>query len=309
MAREIRSVEDVLRLLDGMVAPGISTGGWDGFYADRDVPFSVDKPDENLVSWVSQGLISPGRALDVGCGPGRNARWLAEQGFEVDAVDMSSTAIAWARERTPAGASVTFHCGNVFETPLRGGYDLVYDSGCFHHLAPHRRLSYVALLRRALVPGGHFGLVAFGDGGSAMSDSEVYAQGSLGGGLAYSAVELRDIFAEFDVVEQRVMAEQPEDSALFGKSFLRTALFRARASRARDARATVLRGLLRAYDHRRELLDALWASADLESAQAAVERVLDVSEPQARAVLDLQLRRLTPWQRELLREELDQLDG
>ncbi|GHF00473.1 hypothetical protein GCM10017786_36650 [Amycolatopsis deserti] len=298
MTREIRSAEDVLRLLDGMVAPGVSP--------DRSGPFLVDKPDENLVSWVERGLIQPGRALDVGCGAGRNARWLAARGFDVDAVDMSAEAISWARERTPAGAAVTFHRGNVFEMSLRGGYDLVYDSGCFHHLAPHRRLSYVEMLRRALAPGGHFGLVTFGDGGSALSDSEVYAQGSLGGGLAYSAEDLREIFAGFDLVEQRVMADQPEDSELFGKSILRTALFRSRASRAREDRATVLRGLLAVYERRRELVDALWESTDPASAQAAVERVLGVSELQARAVLDLQLRRLTPWQRELIREQLEE---
>ncbi|ROS42061.1 class I SAM-dependent methyltransferase [Amycolatopsis thermoflava] len=93
MSREVRSLEDVLRLLDGMVAPGVRGGGWDGFYADRDVPFGVDKPDENLVAWIERGLIPPGRALDVGCGPGRNARYLAAQGFDVDAVDISPTVI------------------------------------------------------------------------------------------------------------------------------------------------------------------------------------------------------------------------
>ncbi|WP_020419368.1 bifunctional 2-polyprenyl-6-hydroxyphenol methylase/3-demethylubiquinol 3-O-methyltransferase UbiG [Amycolatopsis sp. ATCC 39116] len=301
MSREIRSLEDVLRLLDGMVAPGVRGGGWDGFHADRDVPFGADKPDENLVAWIEGGLIEPGRALDVGCGAGRNARYLAAQGFDVDAVDISPTAIEWAAGEP----GVRFHCGNIFEVSLRGAYDLVYDSGCFHHLAPHRRLSYVDMLRRSLAPGGYFGLVSFGDGGAELSDSEVYEQGSTGGGLAYSAADLREIFGELDVVEQRDMAEQPEDSELFGKSGLRTALFRARGRRAREDRATVLRGLLAVYDQRHDLVDALWEATD---PQAAVQEVLGVSELQARAILDLQLRRLTPWQRDLLREDLARLE-
>ncbi|MEV7520553.1 hypothetical protein [Streptomyces sp. NPDC091371] len=74
MDRTIRTVEDVLSLLDGLFAPGAdrwTTGAadwWDGFYADRSkpVPFFVAKPDENLVSYLDRDLISPGRALDLG---------------------------------------------------------------------------------------------------------------------------------------------------------------------------------------------------------------------------------------------------
>ena len=97
MDRNIRTVEDVLRLLDGLFAPqadrwSADAGSWwDGFYADRSkpVPFFAAKPDENLVSYLDRGLVSGGRALDLGCGPGRNAIHLASHGFEVDAVDLS----------------------------------------------------------------------------------------------------------------------------------------------------------------------------------------------------------------------------
>ncbi|RAJ70333.1 tellurite resistance protein TehB [Streptomyces sp. Amel2xB2] len=107
MDRDIRSVEDVLRLLDGLFEEGADrwTAGaaswWDGFYTDRErpVPFFAERPDENLVSYTERGLLTPGRALDLGCGPGRNALWLAALGFEVDAVDLSPTAVAWAEER------------------------------------------------------------------------------------------------------------------------------------------------------------------------------------------------------------------
>lgn len=97
MDRDIRTTEDVLRLLDSLFAPDADRwtddagSWWDGFYADRSkpVPFFVDKPDENLVAYLDRGLITPGRALDLGCGPGRNALHLASLGFEVDAVDLS----------------------------------------------------------------------------------------------------------------------------------------------------------------------------------------------------------------------------
>ncbi|MFD3661905.1 class I SAM-dependent methyltransferase [Streptomyces sp. NPDC058659] len=239
--RDIRTVEDVLRLLDGLFAPSAdrwSEGGagwWDGFYADRDkpVPFFVAKPDENLVSYVEQGLLPVGgKALDLGCGPGRNALHLASLGFDVTAVDLSPAAIAWAEERArEAGAeSVRFVCGDAFAAPLDGPYDLVYDSGCFHHLPPHRRVSYLALLDRVLAPGGHFALSAFAAGeggmGSELPDADFYRQGKLDGGLAYTDAELRALFAELTEIDVRRMRDEPTTSPTFGEPFLWTALFR-----------------------------------------------------------------------------------
>ncbi|MBQ0988008.1 class I SAM-dependent methyltransferase [Streptomyces sp. F63] len=240
MDRNIRTVDDVLKLLDGLFAPGAdrwTAGGasfWDGFYSDRSksVPFFAAKPDENLVSYLDRGLIAPGRALDLGCGPGRNALFLASAGFEVDAVDLSPTAIAWAEERAAeAGADIRFHCGDAFELTAAelpdGCYDLVYDSGCFHHLPPHRRVSYLALLDRALAPGGHVALTCFAAGamGSELPDAAFYREGGLQGGVAYTPESLRRIFSDFTETELRRMRDELPDSPAFGEPFLWTALF------------------------------------------------------------------------------------
>jgi len=240
MDRSMRTVDDVLRLLDGLFAPEADrwTAGaaswWDSFYADRakPVPFFVAKPDENLISYLDRGLITPGRALDIGCGAGRNAVHLASAGFEVDAVDLSPTAIAWATDRArEVGADVQFHCGDAFAltaTDLGGPYDLIYDSGCFHHLPPHRRISYLALLHRALATGGHLGLTCFAAGGMGceLSDADLYRHFRLDGGLAYTPESLRWIFADLTQVELRRMHDEPPESSCFGEPFLWTALFR-----------------------------------------------------------------------------------
>jgi SAM-dependent methyltransferase len=246
MDRNIRTVDDVLALLDGLFAPEADrwtergAAWWDDFYADRAkrVPFFVAKPDENLATYLDRGLISAGRALDLGCGPGRNALHLARRGFEVDAVDLSPAAIEWARERAgEAGMAeatrLRFHCGDAFAlagTELTGPYDLIYDSGCFHHLPPHRRISYLALLDGLLAPGGLFALTCFaaGEMGSELPDADLYRQTEprLHGGLAYTPESLRRIFSHLAEIELRRMRDEPQESPYFGESFLWTGLFR-----------------------------------------------------------------------------------
>ena len=222
----IYSTDDVLRMLDALLAD--RDGAWWGeFFADRakPCPFFVDWPDENLAAWFSEGLLAPGRVLELGCGNGRDATYLAGLGCRVDAIDFSPAAIDWARERaTSAGAAVTFQCCSIFAADVaEGSYDLVYDSGCFHHLPPHRRKDYVELVARALKPGGSFGLVCFRpEGGSGYTDQQVYERASLGGGLGYSADSLRALWdrAPFSLRVLRQMNKTGGQGPYFGEDFL-----------------------------------------------------------------------------------------
>jgi SAM-dependent methyltransferase len=208
--------DDLARLLDAFLES--RDGFWDRFYADRAAPcpFFVDEPDENLVAW---GL-PPGRALELGCGNGRNAAFLARRGWRVDAVDLSSTALAWARERT-AGLDVRFQQCSVFDARVEpGAYDLVYDCGLFHHLPPHRRPDHRALVERALAPGGRFGLVCFRpEGGSGLTDAQVYERRTVGGGLGFDEPQLRALWNRppFALRELRPMRGGGEH---FGEEFL-----------------------------------------------------------------------------------------
>ncbi|WP_255304283.1 class I SAM-dependent methyltransferase, partial [Streptococcus sobrinus] len=75
-------------MLDGILEEE-SRLNWDTFYNDRKkkIPFFINAPDENLVSYFEKGLLQPGKVLELGCGPGRNAIYFAQQGCSVDAVD------------------------------------------------------------------------------------------------------------------------------------------------------------------------------------------------------------------------------
>jgi len=213
-------------MLDGLLGGG-TRSWWNEFFADRSkaCPFFVDWPDENLTGWFTDGLIVPGRALELGCGNGRNAVYLARQGCSVDAIDFSASAIEWARQRAEAaGTTIAFQCCSIFEAALPAeSYDLVYDCGCFHHVAPHRRRDYVELIQRVLKPGGSYGLVCFRpEGGSGYTDQQVYQRASLGGGLGYSEDRLRALWDKppfsLRVLRQMNKTAQPEPS--FGEDFL-----------------------------------------------------------------------------------------
>ncbi len=69
---------------------------WESFYGDKHQVWS-GKPNDALVRRVTG--MTPGRALDIGCGEGADAIWLAEQGWRVTAADISQTALERAAAR------------------------------------------------------------------------------------------------------------------------------------------------------------------------------------------------------------------
>ena len=106
---------------------------WQERYLSGDLPWDNGKPDHNLVRVVDAFGIGACRALEVGCGTGTNAIWLAQQGFSMTAVDLADEAIEKARAKAPTGADIRWAACNVLADPLPGGpYGFVFDRGCFH---------------------------------------------------------------------------------------------------------------------------------------------------------------------------------
>ncbi|WNS41345.1 class I SAM-dependent methyltransferase [Paenibacillus sp. MMS20-IR301] len=225
--------EDTLKMLDALFRE--EGEWWDQFYADKNkgIPFFKDQPDENLVEYFDTGCITPGKTLELGCGGGRNAVYLAKQGCSVDAADISRAAIDWGTDRAATHqVKVNFSCCSIFELELEpASYDLIYDSGCLHHIYPHRRASYLELVDRMLKPGGYFGLTCFAAGsmGAEITDWEVYRQRSMRGGLGYTEEKLKTIFSGLELIRFRRMRETAPGEELFGEAFLWTALFRKKA--------------------------------------------------------------------------------
>jgi SAM-dependent methyltransferase len=114
------------------------------------------------------GRTGSGRALDLGCGTGRDAVHLAEQGWTVTGVDAVPHALGEARERARrAGAEVDFRQGDVTRLDALGlepGFDLVLDRGCFHGLGDEDRERCAAGVNELVAPGAELLIFAFSPG-------------------------------------------------------------------------------------------------------------------------------------------------
>jgi len=129
---------------------------WDRRYAETDLLWSAT-PNRFLVTEV--GDQAPGRALDLACGEGRNALWLAGLGWRVTAVDFSEVAIAKARARAERDRlMVNFVCADllVYE-PDPNAYDLVLVF--YLHIPAAERRLVLERASAAVAPEGTFLLV------------------------------------------------------------------------------------------------------------------------------------------------------
>jgi SAM-dependent methyltransferase len=122
-----------------------------------------------MIELVESGQVPPGRALDIGCGTGTNAIYLAQHGFQVVGTDIAWLAIRKARRKArEAGVSVTLCVGEAIKLgtpagpPLGGFFDMAIDIGCLHAIQSRHRLAYGSMLRRVLREGGYYLLYAWG---------------------------------------------------------------------------------------------------------------------------------------------------
>jgi SAM-dependent methyltransferase len=105
-------------------------------------------PRAELIALVESGRIQPCRAIDLGCGTGSNAIYLAQRGFDVMGVDYASAAIAKARRRAAdAGVSGSFVEDDLTNLQdVSGAFDFLVDYGTFDDLTPAARELYLRSL-------------------------------------------------------------------------------------------------------------------------------------------------------------------
>ncbi len=107
---------------------------WNERYKIGDLPWDTQEPDENLVKLLESKTILPGNALEIGCGTGTDAIWLARQGFTVLGTDISQQAIDMANQKKIGNSlSCDFAVLDfIHDNSLSASFDFVFDRGCFH---------------------------------------------------------------------------------------------------------------------------------------------------------------------------------
>jgi 2-polyprenyl-3-methyl-5-hydroxy-6-metoxy-1,4-benzoquinol methylase len=116
-----------------------------------------------LAELVEAGELQPGRAIDLGCGEGDYAIFLAQRGFQVTGVDLSPAAITKAKAKAhDASVEVAFLVDDLTRlSKVVGQFDLLVDYGTFDDLTSKDRAAYVDQISSLANPGAKFFLWCF----------------------------------------------------------------------------------------------------------------------------------------------------
>jgi SAM-dependent methyltransferase len=175
---------DTHRLARASLAEGDATGWFEKLYAEAadgtaEVPWDRESPSTLLAEWAAltyypRAVIEPGpspqvlpgkgkRALVIGCGPGRDAEFIASLGFDTVGFDISETAIRVARERHP-GTPVDYRVANLLDLPPEWteAFDLVVESNNIQALPRSLRPRAIAAVGTPVSPGGMLVILAAG---------------------------------------------------------------------------------------------------------------------------------------------------
>jgi SAM-dependent methyltransferase len=127
-------------------------------------PWEIDGPQSEIVHLAERGEIRP-PVLDIGCGTGENALYLARLGYDVLGIDIVPTAIEKAlekaRERSGAATFLVVDALNL--QVLRRRFNTVIDSGLFHVLPDKKRPDFLRSLASVLSPGGTYFMLCFSE--------------------------------------------------------------------------------------------------------------------------------------------------
>ena len=130
-------------------------------------PWDIGHPQSVFEALIKDGEIKPGRALDIGCGRGDNARMLAINGCDVTGIDIVEDAITDAKAKAiKHHVKVNFVVGNVLQMDrlfIEAEFDIVIDSGLFHVMMDEERPVFARQIHRVLKPAGKYFMLSFSD--------------------------------------------------------------------------------------------------------------------------------------------------
>jgi len=128
------------------------------------IPWNQTDPPEVLVHLINEGIIQPCKTIDLGCGTGNYAIYLAKTGFDVTGIDISAEANRLARKNASnKGVACNFIVGNLCRDwpESTGNFGFAYDYEVLHHIYPRFRKKYIENVSRFLKPGAYSLSVSF----------------------------------------------------------------------------------------------------------------------------------------------------
>ena len=136
---------------------------WDDAYRGQP-PWEIGRPQRTFIDLEAAGRVGTS-VLDVGCGTGENALYLAERGHEVWGIDISTVAIERAMVKAHARRlPVVFLAADALEPEAVGRtFETLTDCGCFHTLSDDDRPRYVASMRALTTPGSRMHIMCFSE--------------------------------------------------------------------------------------------------------------------------------------------------
>ena len=127
---------------------------YDAFY--RDNPHGLGEPTRQFVAFFADFAQPRARVLDVGCGQGRDALFIARLGHRVTAVDSSVNGIRdLERDARREGLAIDAMVADIRSAPWEGLYDVIVVDRTLHMLDARERLGVLDSLVEVLEPAGH----------------------------------------------------------------------------------------------------------------------------------------------------------
>ena len=184
----------------------------------EEIPWNIEIPPEEIVNLVESGMVTPCKTIDIGCGAGNYALYLAEKGFEVTGIDISPTVINLARKNADTKKIISNFIvadilGDLSEI-VNKPFDFAYDWEVLHHIYPVDRDIFAVHVHRLLNPGAKYLSVCFSDQDATFGGTGKYRNTSLGTTLYFSSEnEIEKLFRpHFQILDLRTL----EINAEFG---------------------------------------------------------------------------------------------
>ena len=128
-------------------------------------PWDIGRPQPVIVDLARNGELARGSVLDIGCGTGENALFLAESGYSVSGVDAAPIAIDTAKSKARTKKlNVDFRLGNALKLEFgESKFQNAIDSGLFHTFYDNERPVYIEEVARVLRENGRYFMICFSE--------------------------------------------------------------------------------------------------------------------------------------------------